>query len=96
MLPIEKLHNYYTAISFVRRVKSGSLQWAGNVACMGESRNVLGLTQPPIQWVQGVFPWGQSGRGVKLTTLIHLVQKSRMRGAYTSTLSKRLRGVVLS
>jgi hypothetical protein len=27
---------------------------------------------------QGLFPWGQSGRGVKLTTHFHLVPRSRM------------------
>jgi len=30
---------------------------------------------------QGLFPWGQSGQGVKLTTQFHLVPRSRMRGA---------------
>jgi hypothetical protein len=26
----------------------------------------------------GLFPWGQSGRGVKLSTHLHLVPRSRM------------------
>jgi hypothetical protein len=30
---------------------------------------------------RGLYPWGYSGRGVKLTTHPHLVPKSRMRGA---------------
>jgi hypothetical protein len=30
---------------------------------------------------RGVFPWDQNGRGVKLTTYLHLVPSSRMRGA---------------
>jgi len=30
---------------------------------------------------QGLFPWGYSRRGVKLTTHLHLVPRSRMRGA---------------
>jgi hypothetical protein len=30
---------------------------------------------------QGLCPWGQSGRGVKLTTHLHLVPRLRMRGA---------------
>jgi hypothetical protein len=30
---------------------------------------------------QGPFPWGQSGWGVKLTTHLHLVPRSRIRGA---------------
>jgi hypothetical protein len=34
----------------------------------------------------GSFPGGKSGRGVKLTTHLHLVPRSRMRGAiYSST-----------
>jgi len=37
-------------------------------------------TKPPIQWVPGVLSVG-SGRGVKLTTHLQLVPKSRMRGA---------------
>jgi len=37
------------------------------------SRTALGPTQPPIQWV--------TGRGVKLTTHVHLVPMSRMRGS---------------
>jgi hypothetical protein len=36
------------------------------------SRPALGLTQLPTQWVPEFFPWG-----VKLTTNLHLVQKSR-------------------
>jgi hypothetical protein len=31
--------------------------------------------------LQRLFPWGQSGRGVKLTTHFHLIPTSRMRGA---------------
>jgi hypothetical protein len=40
------------------------------------SRPALGLTQPPIQWVPGAL-----SLGVKLITSLHLVPRSRMRGA---------------
>jgi hypothetical protein len=39
-------------------------------------------TQPPIQWVTGFFPPVYSGRGVKLTTDLHLVPRSRIVGLY--------------
>jgi len=42
----------------------------------------MGPTQPPIQWVRGgALSWGQSGRGVQLTTHLHLEPRSRMSGA---------------
>jgi hypothetical protein len=31
-------------------------------------------TQPPIQWIPGLLSLGQRGRGVKLTTHLHLVK----------------------
>jgi hypothetical protein len=45
------------------------------------SRPTVGLTWIPIQWVTGVLSWGYSGRGVKLTTHLHLVPRLRMVGA---------------
>jgi hypothetical protein len=44
---------------------------------------------------QGLFPWGSIGRGVKLTTHLHLVPRSKNAWCYTSTLSINLHGVVL-
>ena len=35
------------------------------------SRPALGPTQPPVQWVPGLS-WGESGRGVVLTTHPHI------------------------
>jgi hypothetical protein len=46
------------------------------------SRQALGLTHPPVQWVQGLFPQEYSGWDVKQTTLLHLVPKSRMVKVY--------------
>jgi hypothetical protein len=51
-------------------------------------------TQPPVQWLPGVLSPGLNrGRGVTLTTHPHLVPRSRMSRSYTSSPSKRLRGV---
>jgi hypothetical protein len=45
---------------------------------------------------QGLFPWGYSGPGVKLTTHLHLVPRSKNAWSYTSTPPLRLHSVVLS
>jgi hypothetical protein len=45
------------------------------------SRPALGPTQPPIQWVLGALSLGIKRPGVKLTTHLHLVLRSRMPGA---------------
>jgi hypothetical protein len=39
----------------------------------------------PSNGYQGLFPWGYSGRGAKLTTHLHLVPKSKNAWSYTST-----------
>ena len=39
------------------------------------SRQALGSTQLPKQWVPGLFPGVYSGRSVKLTTQLHLVPR---------------------
>jgi len=44
----------------------------------------------------GSFPGGKSGRGVRLTTHLHLVLRSKNEWGYTFTPPLRLRGVVLS
>jgi hypothetical protein len=45
---------------------------------------------------QGLFPWWRNGRGVKLTTHLHLVLRSKNAWSYTSAPPLRLHGVVLS
>jgi hypothetical protein len=48
------------------------------------SRPALGPTQPPVQRVPGVLSPGlKRGRGVTLTTHLHLVPRSRMSRSYT-------------
>jgi hypothetical protein len=46
------------------------------------SRPTLEPSQPPIEWATGLFLWGESGRGLKPTTYVHLVAKSRMVEVY--------------
>jgi hypothetical protein len=58
------------------------------------SRPTLGPTQPPVQWVLGILsPALKFGRGVTLTTHLHLVPRSRKSRSYTSSPHKHLRGV---
>jgi hypothetical protein len=50
----------------------------GNFSLHRRVQTALGPTQPPIQWVQGgCFSGGYGGRGVKLTTHLHLVPRSK-------------------
>jgi hypothetical protein len=58
------------------------------------SRSDLGPTQPPVQWVAGVFsPGVKRGRGVTLTTHPHLVPRLRMSRSYTSSHPMRPHGM---
>jgi hypothetical protein len=43
------------------------------------ARPALGPMHHPIQWIMGDFPRGKAD--VKLTTYLHLIPKSRKRGA---------------
>jgi len=69
--------------------EAGIAQWysaglragAGNFSLHHEFRLALGPTQPPIRSVPWALPWGYSGWGVKLTTHLHLVPKSRKSGS---------------
>jgi hypothetical protein len=45
------------------------------------SRTAVGPTQPPIQWVPGALSLGVKWPGREATTHLHLVPRSRMRGA---------------
>jgi hypothetical protein len=54
----------------------------------------LGSINPPVKWVPGfITPELKSGRGVTLTTHLHLVPRSRMSRSYTSSSPKRLHGM---
>jgi hypothetical protein len=60
------------------------------------SITALGPTQPPIQWVIGALSLVVKRPGVKLTTHLHLVPRSKNAWSYTSTPPIRLNGVMLS
>jgi hypothetical protein len=59
------------------------------------SRPALVPTQSPIQWVPGTLSLGLKRPGVKLTTRLHLVARSKNAWSYTSTPPIRLHCVVL-
>jgi hypothetical protein len=56
----------------------------------------LGPTQPPIQWVPGAISLGVNRLGVKLTTHLHLLPKSKKEWSCISTPPIHLHGVMLS
>jgi hypothetical protein len=59
------------------RVPVGSTNFYFSIS----SRPALRFTQPPIKWVPGALSRGHSGRGVKLTTHLQLVPRSRKSGS---------------
>jgi hypothetical protein len=59
-------------------------------------RPAMGSTQTPIQWVPGALTPDKSDRGVKLTTHLQLVPKSRKRGSIYIHSLIRLHGAVLT
>jgi hypothetical protein len=56
----------------------------GNFFFTTASRPALEPTQPSVQWVPVALSLGVKRRGVKLTTHVHVVPRSRMRGAIPS------------
>jgi hypothetical protein len=63
------------------RDRSSSPGRVKNFLFSTSSRPALGSTQLPIQWVPGALSPGQSGRGLKLTTHLQLVRRSRKYGS---------------
>jgi hypothetical protein len=60
-----------------RAIGVRSLAGAEDFPLASVSRPALGPTQPPVQWVPGVLsPGVKRGRGVTLTTHLHLVPRS--------------------
>jgi hypothetical protein len=60
-----ELHNLYSSVDVVRRIKSKRVRWAGHVARMGEGRNVYRvlvekpkgkrpLERPRRRWEDGI------------------------------------------
>jgi hypothetical protein len=61
--------------------RSSSPGGVNNFHFSTSSRPALGSTKPPIQWVRGALSPGLSGRDVKLTTHLQLVERSWKRGS---------------
>jgi hypothetical protein len=69
---------------------------AGTVNFDTVSRQALGPTQLPIQWVRRALFLGKSGRHVKLTTHLQLLPRSKSAWSYTSTPPIHFHGVMLT
>jgi hypothetical protein len=54
---------------------------AGNFSLPHRTQTALMPTQPPIRWIPCTVSLGVKPPGVKLTTPLHIVPRSRMRGA---------------
>jgi len=72
-------------LSIVIRLRAGrpvfdSRQGLGSFLLATASKPSLGRIQPPIQWGIGSLPGVLSGRGVRLTTHLHLDPRLRIRG----------------
>jgi hypothetical protein len=66
-----------SCVNSVRAARTGFDSQRGRIfSAVAMSRLVLGFTQPLDRWVPGV-----NGRGVRLTTHLHLMSVLRMRGA---------------
>jgi hypothetical protein len=63
---------------------------------LGKKIHILKEILLNFECVPGAFSLEESGRGVKLTTHLHLVPMSNNAWSYTSTPSIRLHDVVLS
>jgi hypothetical protein len=55
----------------------GSISGNDKIFSVFHTISALGSIRPSIEWVHGLFPRELSGGGVKLTTLLHLVPRSR-------------------
>jgi hypothetical protein len=79
-----------------RRLLMLDLEGHGILIFTTTSRPAVRPTQPPIQWVQEALSLGVKRPFVKLTTHLHLMQRSRTRGAIPPLPPILLHGVVLS
>jgi hypothetical protein len=62
-------------------LEDSGIEFRGGRDFLYPSRQALEPTQPPIQWVPGLF----SGRGVALNTHPHVAPRLKKEYSYTST-----------
>jgi hypothetical protein len=68
-----QLHNFYSSPDIIRQIKSRRMRWAGNVACMGEGRNVYRVLMGKPEGKNHLKDQGIDGRMGSKWTLGRLV-----------------------
>jgi hypothetical protein len=73
------LYTTQNSLSRIGRLRDRSSILGNGEGCFSDPQRPDRL-QPSMQWVPGVLPWEESGRGAKLTTHVNLVPRLRVRG----------------
>jgi hypothetical protein len=75
----------FLVTSFTSSDNYAHIRWTKSWDSSVGIANKYGPTWPPIQWVPGALSVGLNGRGVKLTTHLHLVPRSNLYSPNTTS-----------